>query len=103
MSARERFEADYRAAWPAGTVVGLGIDKKTNDYHAEAARTAFKVWSAGQKAGREDGLREAETACINAVPRAHTYASENADLYLAGDHARDQCTKAIRALMEDRK
>lgn len=33
----------------------------------------------------------------SAVPRAHTYASENADIYRAGDYARDRCIAAIRA------
>lgn len=36
-------------------------------------------------------------ACIKAVPRAHTYASENANYYRAGDAARDACIAAIRA------
>ena len=34
-----------------------------------------------------------------AVPKAHTYASENADVYRAGDAARDRCVKVVRRLM----
>ena len=49
------------------------------------------------EAARRDEREANITACRKAVPRAHTYASENADIYRAGDAARDMCIAAIRA------
>lgn len=43
------------------------------------------------------GMEMAAGICKEAVPRAHTYASENADVYRAADGARDRCIKAILA------
>ena len=55
----------------------------------------------GFLAGFREGAIKERGACIaacrKAVPRAHTYASENADIYRAGDAARDRCIEAIRA------
>ena len=48
------------------------------------------------------GWREAQDAAAKASrkawPRAHTYASENADIYIAQDHAVDRVIGAIRAM-----
>lgn len=48
---------------------------------------------------------EERKACVAAIrkecPRAHTYASENADLYRAQDHMVDMAIAAIRARGED--
>ena len=58
--------------------------------------TPAEVAALVEAARREE--REANiSACRKAVPRAHTYASENADIYRAGDAARDMCIAAIRA------
>ena len=51
-------------------------------------------------AGYRAGIEAAANACVVAVPRAHTYASENADLYIGADNARDRCINAIRALAD---
>jgi hypothetical protein len=48
-------------------------------------------------AARRDEREANISACRKAVPRAHTYASENADIYRAGDVARDRCIEAIGA------
>ena len=52
------------------------------------------------RAGHRAGIEAAANACVVAVPRAHTYASENADLYIGADNARDRCINAIRALAD---
>jgi hypothetical protein len=61
---------------------------------------------AAYKAGAEAMRRAAMAACVLAGPPAHTYASENAEIYRAQDTMRDRCVDAIRALplpkMEDK-
>lgn len=49
---------------------------------------------------RAAALEEAAKACMEAWPRAHTYASENADLYRMQDNIRDRCIAAIRSLRD---
>jgi hypothetical protein len=62
--------------------------------------TPAEVAALVEAARREE--REANiAACQKAVPRAHTYASENADIYRAGDAARDRCIEAIRAALKE--
>jgi hypothetical protein len=46
---------------------------------------------------RNEHLEEAAKIAEAALPRAHTYASENADLYYAQDAVRDRIVGAIRA------
>lgn len=51
---------------------------------------------------------EENEACAKAAKmalggRAHTYASENADIYRAGDHALAMAEKAIRSRMKESK
>lgn len=73
------FEAT-RGSWKWSEVKGMAL--------------AFDAFAAeAVKAERE----ACELACIKDVPRAHTYASENADYYRAGDAARHACIAAIRA------
>jgi len=43
-------------------------------------------------------IEECAKAAEKAWPRAHTYASENADIYQGQDHAVATVVKAIRAL-----
>lgn len=43
-------------------------------------------------------IEECARAAEKAWPRAHTYASENADIYRGQDHAVRTVVKAIRAL-----
>jgi hypothetical protein len=61
---------------------------------------------AAYQAGAEAMRRAAMAACVLAGPPAHTYASENAEIYRAQDTMRDRCVDAIRALplpkMEDK-
>lgn len=52
------------------------------------------------RVGYRVGIEVAVKACIVAVPRAHTYASENADSYIAANNARDRCVAAIRDLAD---
>jgi hypothetical protein len=62
--------------------------------------TPAEVAALVEAARREGEATEREAciaACRKAVPRAHTYASENADIYRAGDVARDRCIEAIGA------
>ena len=49
-------------------------------------------------AGAEAMRRAAMAACVLAAPPAHTYASENAEMYRAQDTLRDRCVAAIRDL-----
>jgi hypothetical protein len=53
---------------------------------------------AAYQAGAEAMRRAAMAACVLAGPPAHTYASENAEIYRAQDTMRDRCVDAIRAL-----
>lgn len=46
--------------------------------------------------GRAEGIAWAIEIVRNAWPKAHTYASENADIY----HAQDDCAAAILAKLE---
>lgn len=50
---------------------------------------------------REAVIEECAAKAEASWPRAHTYASENADLYRAQDHARDCIVRAIRALKQE--
>lgn len=47
-------------------------------------------------------IEECAKAAEKAWPRAHTYASENAEAYVAQDHAVATVVKAIRALATTR-
>lgn len=47
---------------------------------------------------RNEVIEECARAAEKAWPRAHTYASENADLYHGQDHAVRTAVKAIREL-----
>lgn len=47
---------------------------------------------------RNDIIEECAKAAERAWPRAHTYASENADLYAGQDHAVRVVVKAIREM-----
>lgn len=47
-----------------------------------------------------EALERAAVAGRKAWPKAHTYASENADMYRAQDHAVETVLAAIRALKE---
>ena len=53
---------------------------------------------AAQRAGRREGLEEAAKVAEQRFPRggAHTYASENADIYLANENAAEAIAEAIR-------
>ena len=62
-----------------------------------AYHEATEQWKAGFRAGVE----MATEACKKAVPRAHTYASENAEVYHAWDAARDRCIQAVRSLLNE--
>ena len=50
------------------------------------------------RAGFVAGCVAAIDACEIAVPMAHTYASENADIYLAQDTAKGRCISEIRRI-----
>ncbi len=52
---------------------------------------------------RREGMEEAERIAEKAWPRAHTYASENAETYRAQDHAVSKVVAAIRARIEEIK
>jgi hypothetical protein len=70
-----------------------------NDYIGPC-HTPAEVAALVDAARREGEATERDAciaACRKAVPRAHTYASENADIYRAGDVARDRCIEAIGA------
>ena len=49
---------------------------------------------------RNEIIEECAKAAEKAWPRAHTYASENADLYYGQDHAVRTAVKAIRGLKQ---
>lgn len=73
------------------------FDLLTGEWWAWQAAIARQ--SALVAATREEALREAVEAVKACWPRAHTYASENADLYLAQDGVAATCISAIRALL----
>jgi hypothetical protein len=88
-----------RAALEAG-LRAASLDRlAANDAPLLGAEAAFA-------AGAEAMRRAAMAACVLAGPPAHTYASENAEIYRAQDTMRDRCVAAIRALplpkMEDK-
>lgn len=51
-------------------------------------------------AAQREGIEQALETARKSWPRAHTYASENADLYRTQDRAVDHVLAAIRALLE---
>ncbi len=66
---------------------------------AKLLAKALKAFIAdGYRRGQEEMRERAAFACQKAVPLAHTYASENADLYRTADATRDRCITAIAAL-----
>lgn len=50
---------------------------------------------------RRAAFEECAEIAENAGPKAHTYASENADVYRAYDDARDEIAVAIRARLRE--
>ena len=72
------------------------IDYDINESCPYRVHAAFRAVAAA-------ALKEAAARCHKAVPLAHTYTSENADIYRAADYARDRCVAAIRALLEEVK
>jgi hypothetical protein len=52
------------------------------------------------RAGYKAGLDAAIEAATKATPRAHTYASENADIYRAWDDGAETAINAIKAIRE---
>jgi hypothetical protein len=73
------FEADVERLGPSAAWPG--------DYRDERVSLAWAAWLAG--------MTEAAGVARRAFPRAHTYASENADRYRAQDDARDVIVGAL--------
>lgn len=80
-------------AWIASPPFEAAVDRLgpasawPGDYRDERVSLAWAAWRAG--------MREAADVARRALPRAHTYASENADRYRAQDDARDVVVGAI--------
>lgn len=64
----------------------------------EIARAVLSELAHTPPSDRNAIIEECAKVAEKAWPRAHTYASENADLYAAQDHAVQTAVKAIRAL-----
>jgi len=68
--------------------------------HCECCAEKDAKLAAAVEALREEfarGLERGAEVAEATIPRAHTYASENADIYRAQDDARDRIAAALRA------
>ena len=84
MSEAEReFEEWCKEEYPDSVDLAIRLIPARKAYLAAAARYTERT------------ARRCVEICKAAVPRAHTYASENADIYHAVDTARDRCVEAI--------
>ncbi len=99
----------HHANMDSGHLVGdVRTDEKSyvlRDSFRSPCTSPHDCWNhleAAVRALAEGTLELSIAACRRAVPRAHTYASENADIYRAADSARDRSIKAIRALQPER-
>lgn len=72
--------------------------------YTDAQKAAAVLWQLlSQNGERERVIEECIRAGEKAWPHAHTYASENADLYIAQDRAVKRVIDAIRALKSGEK
>jgi predicted nucleic acid-binding Zn-ribbon protein len=73
------------------------VDKWVNEVQ-EMRKEHEKEVKATYAKGYRAGLAAAIEAAMKATPRAHTYASENADVYRAWDRGALAAINAIRSL-----
>ena len=78
-------EREFEERWKAHGFSG-DVYNRCKQFYLEGAASARAT---------ERTARRCVEICKAAVPRAHTYASENADIYHAVDTARDRCVEAI--------